>query len=182
MRRRWILALAIVAVTGGLVVPRVPGLAQAVLRILYVNVEEENLRDTPRGRIIAKVSKGTKLEVLEEREKWVKVQITGWIWKESTSPVRPKDLAGAMRAYHIMVKTREEAEEILRLLQQGADFQQLAKERSIGPTASQGGDLGYFYPGDFAPEFDEAIRKLKPGETSGIVETKEGFHIFKRVK
>jgi parvulin-like peptidyl-prolyl isomerase len=156
--------------------------AQVPSRILYVKVDSENLRDTPRGRILAKVNKGTELQVLEERDNWVKVQIVGWIWKESTSPVRPVDLAGAMRAFHIMVKTRAEAEEILRQLRAGADFEQLAKQKSIGPTAAQGGDLGYFFPGDFAPQFDEAIRKLKPGEISDIVETPDGYHIFKRVK
>ncbi len=182
MKKRWILGLVVLVGMSAVLMSRVPLSAQALLRILYVNVDVENLRDTPRGRIIAKVNKGTKLEVIEERDKWVKVQITGWMWKESTSAVRPKDLAGAMRAYHIMVKTRQEAEEILRQLKAGADFQQLAREKSIGPTAAQGGDLGYFFPGDFAPAFDEAIRKLKPGEISDIVETAEGYHIFKRVK
>ena len=180
LKRKWAAILALVVLVVG--VSYALGIAQGVVRRLYVAVNQENLRDTPRGKVIAKLNKGTEMVVLAETDKWVKVQVTGWIWKESTTPVRPKNLAGAMRAYHIMVKTREQAEEILKQLKAGADFQELARKYSIGPTAQQGGDLGYFYPGDFAPEFDQAIRKLKPGEISGIVKTAEGYHIFKRVK
>ncbi|MDZ7374885.1 MAG: peptidylprolyl isomerase [candidate division KSB1 bacterium] len=182
MKRWWLVVLVGLGVVTGLTWFWGLSVAQSPLRVVYVAVETENLRDTPRGRILGKINKGTELQVLEERDNWLKVQITGWIWKESTSPVRPRDLAGAMRAYHIMVKTRAEAEEILRQLREGADFEQLARQKSIGPTAAQGGDLGYFFPGDFAPQFDEAIRKLKPGEISEIVETADGYHIFKRVK
>ena len=76
---------------------------------------------------------------------------------------------------------RAQAEKVLEELKAGANFEQLAKERSADPgSASKGGDLGLFARGRIVPEFDEAAFALKqPGDISGIVETKFGFHILK---
>ena len=76
---------------------------------------------------------------------------------------------------------RAQAEKVLEELKAGANFEQLAKERSADPgSASKGGDLGLFARGRMVPEFDEAAFALKqPGDISGIVETKFGFHILK---
>ncbi len=156
--------------------------AQRVARIVYVNADSENLRAAPAGQVIGRVNRGAPLEVLEETDKWMRVQLTAWIWKASVNYTRPFDKATALRAQHILVKTRAEAEEILRELRAGADFAEVAKKRSIGPTAAAGGDLGYFNPDDFDPAFAQAITALKVGEISDIVETKIGFSIFKRLK
>lgn len=156
--------------------------AQTAPRKLYVNVESENLRIAPQGKKIGAVLKGTEAFVLVQQEKWVKVQITGWIWKDSMTSIRPRDVAGKMRALHILVATREEAEAILAELKAGKDFSQLAKAKSVGPNAKRGGDLGYFSKGDFQPDFENAIQNLKEGEISNVVETQLGYHIFKRLK
>ena len=65
-------------------------------------------------------------------------------------------------------------------LKAGGSFAQLAKERSADPgTAAKGGDLGFIAKGSMAPEFEEAAFALKqPGDRSGIVATKFGFHIL----
>jgi len=151
-------------------------------RMLYLKVPEENLRSEPSGPIIAKVTKHCEMEVLQETDKWVRVQITGWIWKDSVTDKKPCP-PGQMRALHILVKTRAEARAVLDRLAKGEDFEKLAREKSIDPaTAPRGGDLGCFAKGDLLAAIEEAIMKLKPGEVSDIVPTKYGFHLFKRIE
>ncbi len=176
-RNSFVLAAMLITLTLG-----ATAWAQRVGRIVYVNAESENLRAQPAGQILGKVNQGTPLEVLEETDKWMRVQLTAWIWKASVNYTRPFDKTTALRALHILVKTRAEAEEILRQLREGSDFSELAKKKSISPTAQSGGDLGYFDPQDFDPAFAQAITALKVGEISDIVETKIGFSIFKRLK
>jgi len=75
-------------------------------------------------------------------------------------------------------KTRAEA--ILKQVQAGEDFAQLAEAYSEDQsTKSKGGDLGYFSPGRMVPEFEGVAFYTDPGETSNIVETKYGYHIIK---
>jgi peptidyl-prolyl cis-trans isomerase C len=73
---------------------------------------------------------------------------------------------------------RAELEEIRQEIADGADFATVARERSEGPSASSGGDLGQFGRGQMVPEFEEAAFSLEPGELSGIVETQFGYHIL----
>ena len=77
--------------------------------------------------------------------------------------------------------SRAQAEKTLEELKGGADFATLAQERSADQgSAAKGGDLGLFAKGRMVPEFDEAAFALKkPGELSGVVESKFGFHVLK---
>lgn len=61
-------------------------LAQQKDQVRYLKVEKENLRATPKGEKIGEILQSTKLKVLEEKGNWLNVQITGWIWKPSTTP------------------------------------------------------------------------------------------------
>lgn len=82
-------------------------------------------------------------------------------------------------ARHILVEEQTTAEEILQKIDQGEDFIDLVALYSIEPgAADRGGDLGYFQRGDMLPEFEEAAFSLEPGEISGIVETRHGYHII----
>jgi len=84
-----------------------------------------------------------------------------------------------VRARHILVKTKEEAEAIIKKLEGGAKFEDLAKESSTDGTAANGGDLGYFGEGQMVPEFEKAAFALKPGEyTKEPVQSQFGFHVI----
>ncbi len=77
-------------------------------------------------------------------------------------------------------KARGEIEDIAAKIKAGGSFEDLAREHSQDPgSALQGGDLGWVAKGQTVPEFDEAAFALKPGEVSGIVQTRFGFHLIK---
>jgi peptidyl-prolyl cis-trans isomerase C len=85
-----------------------------------------------------------------------------------------------IRARHILVKTLEEAQEIIKQLDGGASFEDLAKAKSTDGAAAQGGDLGYFGSGQMVPEFEKAAMALEPGQyTKTPVQTQFGFHVVK---
>ncbi len=96
-----------------------------------------------------------------------------------------KEIASAppvneVHARHILVATKEEAEAIIKQLEAGADFADLAKKNSKDGSASDGGDLGYFGPGQMVPEFEKAAFALQPGEfTHEPVKTDFGWHVIK---
>lgn len=83
-------------------------------------------------------------------------------------------------AKHILVKTQDEAKSIIAQLDKGADFSALAKQKSIGPSAKNGGDLGWFTPDDMVKPFAEATMALKKGSYSKKpVHTRFGWHVIK---
>ena len=86
-----------------------------------------------------------------------------------------------VRARHILVEKEEEAKAIIAELDGGADFVELAKTKSTGPSGPQGGDLGYFGRGAMVPEFEAAAFDLKTGEYSKEpVKSQFGYHIIKK--
>ncbi|HHX87767.1 MAG TPA: foldase [Firmicutes bacterium] len=84
-----------------------------------------------------------------------------------------------IEARHILVETREEADEILSQLNEGKDFSALAKEHSLDTNNKEtGGNLGLFSKGVMEPAFEEAAFSLPKGGISQPVETGHGFHII----
>ena len=81
-------------------------------------------------------------------------------------------------ASHILVETEEEAQALIAELGEGADFAELAQERSIGPSGPNGGQLGWFTAGMMVPTFEEAVFALSVGEVSAPVETQFGWHVI----
>ncbi len=87
-----------------------------------------------------------------------------------------------VKASHILVKTEEEAREVLRRLAEGERFSDVAKAVSVDKaSAVKGGDLGYFSRGQMVPEFEHAAFHLNAGEVSDPVKTPFGYHIIKVV-
>lgn len=111
----------------------------------------------------------------------VKARLTDDVLKKrydeflKANPAEPE-----VHARHILVKTEDEGKEVIKALKGGADFVELAKTKSTGPSAAQGGDLGYIKRGDVVPEFAEAAFALKPGQFSeSPVKTQFGWHVIK---
>jgi len=95
--------------------------------------------------------------------------------------VEASEPAKEIRARHILVEKEEEAKEIVKQLEGGADFAELAKEKSTGPSGQNGGELGFFTAGQMVPEFEQAAFALEVGEvTKEPVKTQFGWHIIKK--
>ncbi|SEP02198.1 peptidylprolyl isomerase [Paenibacillus sp. OV219] len=85
-----------------------------------------------------------------------------------------------VKASHILVATKAEADEIMKQLKAGGDFAKLAKEKSLDTGSKDaGGDLGYFGKGVMVAEFEKAAFSLKAGELGGPIKTQFGYHIIK---
>jgi peptidyl-prolyl cis-trans isomerase C len=84
-----------------------------------------------------------------------------------------------VHARHILVKTEDEAKDIIKQIKAGADFSELAKKSSDGPSAQTGGDLGYFSRGQMVKPFEDAAFALEKGQISGPVKTEFGWHVIK---
>jgi peptidyl-prolyl cis-trans isomerase SurA len=77
-----------------------------------------------------------------------------------------------------LAAAQAKAEGLLAEIRKGAKFDEVAKKNSNGPTAAQGGDLGYFKRGVLAKELEDKTFAMKPGEVSDVIRTKQGFVIL----
>jgi parvulin-like peptidyl-prolyl isomerase len=83
-----------------------------------------------------------------------------------------------VRARQIVVADGEEAIQILKRLKKGETFEKVAKEKSLGPEKVEGGDLGYFSPGEKPAEFNHVF-SMEVGAVSEVIKSPYGYHIFK---
>jgi peptidyl-prolyl cis-trans isomerase C len=83
------------------------------------------------------------------------------------------------KAAHILVETEEEAKAVAEEVKGGADFAEVAKAKSTGPSGPNGGALGWFGKGMMVPEFETAVMALEPGAVSDPVQTQFGWHVIK---
>ena len=82
-------------------------------------------------------------------------------------------------ARHILVADEESATEIIKLLDSGGDFAELAKEKSTGPSGASGGELGWFGAGQMVKPFSDATAELDKGSyTKTPVQTQFGWHVI----
>jgi len=82
-------------------------------------------------------------------------------------------------ASHILVATKEEALALIEELNGGADFADLAKAKSTGPSGAGGGGLGWFGPGMMVKPFEDAVVEMEAGDVSAPVQTQFGWHVIK---
>lgn len=85
-----------------------------------------------------------------------------------------------VHARHILLKTEDDAKAVIKELSKGADFAELAKKKSTGPSGPNGGDLGFFGKGQMVPEFEKAAFAMSKGAVSpDPVKTQFGYHVIK---
>ena len=99
------------------------------------------------------------------------------VYSAVTASISP--IAEQVHARHILLPTKERADEVLVRLQAGEDFAFLAREYSEDISSREsGGDVGFFPRGVMPPEVEEIAFGLQVGEVSGIVQSQFGFHIL----
>lgn len=150
------------------------------IRLLANKADEDGLGDTDAFK--------DRMEFLRQRalhSAFVENKIAAEVTDDAVRARYDKEVAATppaneIRARHILVATKEEAEAIIAQLEAGGDFETIAKEKSTDGAAAQGGDLGYFGPGQMVPPFEEAAFALDVGQFSKEpVQTQFGFHVIK---
>ena len=85
-----------------------------------------------------------------------------------------------IKASHILMDTESEAIDVIKMLNDGDDFVELAKNKSTGPSGPSGGDLGWFKRGQMVPPFEKAAFSLNKNEITQLpVQTQFGWHVIK---
>jgi peptidyl-prolyl cis-trans isomerase C len=149
-------------------------------RVLVNAARKLNLQDTPEVRArIRRAEEEALQQALLARE-------IGPLLTEQALRARyeqdivSKPQEAEVRARHILVQTETEARQAITALQGGADFATLARERSRGPGAAEGGDLGFFKREEMPEAFAAAAFALEPGQfTTMPVRTQFGWHVIK---
>ncbi len=90
-------------------------------------------------------------------------------------------MTNKIKAQHILVDQKFEAEDILNKLNQGEEFEKLAADFSKCPSGQTGGNLGEFGKGMMVAPFEKAAFNLEVGSVSDLVQTQFGYHIIKRL-
>lgn len=103
--------------------------------------------------------------------------------KEGETEVRARDIfifAPDTADAALQATAKVKAESALRRLRQGESFAKVARDLSEGPSAAEGGDLGYFTRGQMIQAIEEAAFSLQPGQVSGLIRTtgdRGGYHL-----
>jgi peptidyl-prolyl cis-trans isomerase C len=89
-------------------------------------------------------------------------------------------MSDKVTASHILVDQEFEAKDLVKKLEEGKTFEELAREFSNCPSGKSGGSLGEFEKGMMVAPFEKAAFNLSPGQVSPPVKTQFGYHLIKR--
>lgn len=159
-----------------------PGLVDSLIdsRLAAEDARRQNLQDTPKFKAqMARIEE----QVLQRMalSKVLADKVSDAMLK-ARYEAEVKKLADVeqIKVRHILVKTEVSAKAIVTELKNGDDFAELAKKKSTGPSASVGGDLGFFGKGQMVPAFEKAAYALKVGAFSETpIKTQFGWHVIK---
>ena len=157
--------------------------------VLYEAVLDQLIRQTAVAQTLGDdLSKGAQLALDNERRSFLAGEALGQMaaievddaaveaaYQEQFGNIAPEQ---EFNAAHILVETEDEAKAIKAELDGGADFAELAKEKSTGPSGPSGGDLGWFGKGMMVAPFETAVLALEPGQVSDPVQTQFGWHVI----
>lgn len=148
------------------------------------------LATQPRAEELAKSPQLQAQIELQHRATLAQAVASDWLANHSPSDEEIQEaysaqalLAPALqfKASHILVETQSAAADLIAQLDTGANFAELAKASSIGPSGPSGGELGWFSPNDMVTPFSDAVTALKDGEyTKSPVQTEFGWHVILR--
>ncbi|WP_028781955.1 peptidylprolyl isomerase [Thalassobacillus devorans] len=117
-----------------------------------------------------------RLSLLQEKAAMEDVEISEKEMKDYYEKMKTQ-----VKASHILVDNKDTAKKVKQQLEDGADFQELAKKFSTDKASlKNGGDLGFFGPGEMTAKFEDAAYALEKGEISEPIKTEFGYHIIKK--
>lgn len=169
---------------------RLPGQYQQLApEVLFEGIIDQLVQQTLLGDTVDTLSTGSRLTLdnearalraAEEVQRVADAAMTDdalqAAYNEAFGGVEPEV---EFNASHILVETEEEAKELVTTLEGGADFAELAKEKSTGPSGPRGGELGWFGLGTMVPPFEEAVATMEVGTISAPVQTQFGWHVIR---
>ena len=158
--------------------------------VLFEGIMDRLIQQLAVSQSAPELSEGTRLQIENERNALIASNVVNGIAAEieitdeaikGAYDQRYSDIASVREynASHILVPTEDEAKAIVTELEGGADFAELAKAKSTGPSGPGGGNLGWFGPGRMVPEFEAAVIALEIGQISAPVQTQFGWHVIK---
>ncbi len=152
---------------------------------------KENLRENIITQKVIQQEVGSKINITpQEIQKYYadhrsemaqpeQVRLSEILISTQPSPTEDPKAAAAITDEQRVAKAEAQANQLYEQIQKGAKFDDVAKQYSQGPTAAQGGDLGYFKRGTLAKELEDVTFGMKAGEVTKPIRTKQGFVILK---
>lgn len=146
--------------------------------ILVQEAQRKGLAQRPDVRMRLELQRRNLLAMMALRERMAAKPVTDEelrrIYEEQIASQKRREF----KARHILVKEERKARELIARLDKGADFAELAREHSEGPSGKQGGELGWFSPGQMVKPFSDAVAALEKGQyTKEPVQTRFGWHV-----
>ncbi|SEV90956.1 peptidyl-prolyl cis-trans isomerase C [Aliiroseovarius sediminilitoris] len=157
--------------------------------VLLPGIVEQLIQQAVLGQAMGELSNRAEIRLENQRRELaanekVEEVISGAVTDEALQAAYDTEYANAeptqeFSAAHILVETEDKAKELIEELDGGADFAELAKENSTGPSGPNGGDLGWFTAGMMVKPFEDAVMGLEAGAISAPVQTQFGWHVIK---
>ncbi|QYX57036.1 peptidylprolyl isomerase [Roseovarius sp. SCSIO 43702] len=167
-----------------------PQVAQLPAQTLYEAILDQLIQQAILEQSFeGELSKAAALTLENERRAIIAGELLGRIGEnavtdEAVETAYKEDFVDAQKpteykAAHILVETEDKAKELLEELEGGADFADLAREHSTGPSGPNGGELGWFTADMMVEPFGTTVSEMEPGTISEPVETQFGWHVVK---